>query len=408
MKDIMSFIIYLFIILVFGYIVGHSISKECFPLREGARTLPRPVINPPYKTAEKESIEKSFLPGETMNQFITKQINIYFDKDGSPLEKTIQKYVTYCVNQGNVSDENKRKLTDIGYYFLNIVIPNLPSTKNNEPKEYWPPIQWSNHKIFDVWTQPTSTYKELRGQKYLDSYVSNFNGSRSGGGGNINSLFGNLDTSDFFGHSKRDDGNTDEDKGDGDDKCGDSPQSKCGIGCPDSCLNGAFAAAAAAQNGENEDGSNSDNQTNMNMSDSYQFDSLNNYNGNQKNAGNTTFLPGGANVLVIGSAKLDGYVITDEKQTSDSSKLNDEINEFIYNYFLSSGPNENRPTQYAIDQFEVLKKKAPMDEIHMNKLRDMVYYILQIIIPGLPTDQLTRSYVAWRPIVWMSRSEKRN
>jgi len=109
----MSFIIYLFIILVFGYIVGHSISKECFPLREGARTLPRPVINPPYKTAEKESIEKSFLPGETMNQFITKQINIYFDKDGSPLEKTIQKYVTYCVNQGNVSDENKRKLTDI-------------------------------------------------------------------------------------------------------------------------------------------------------------------------------------------------------------------------------------------------------------------------------------------------------
>ena len=44
----------------------------------------------------------------------------------------------------------------------------------------------------------------------------------------------------------------------------------------------------------------------------------------------------------------------------------------------------------------------------MNKLRDMVYYILQIIIPGLPTDQLTRSYVAWRPIVWMSRSEKRN
>ena len=112
--------------------------------------------------------------------------------------------------------------------------------------------------------------------------------------------------------------------------------------------------------------------------------------------------------MIIGSAKLDGYVITDEKQTRDSTKLNDEINEFIYNYFISSGPNENRPTQYAIDQFEILKKKAPMDEIHMNKLRDMVYYVLQIIIPGLPTDQLSRSYVAWRPIVWMSRSEKRN
>ena len=134
MKDIISFIIYLFILLVFGYIVGHAISKECFPIREGARTLPRPVINPPYKIYEKTESEVAILPGETMNQFIDKQINIYFDKDGLPLEKTIQKYVAYCVNQGNVSEENKRKLTDIGYYFLNIVIPNLPSTKNNEPK----------------------------------------------------------------------------------------------------------------------------------------------------------------------------------------------------------------------------------------------------------------------------------
>jgi hypothetical protein len=408
MKDIISFIIYLFILLIFGYIVGHAISKECFPIREGARTLPRPVINPPYKTDVKEVLAVAVLPGETMNQFIDKQINIYFDKDGLPLEKTIQKYVSYCVNQGNVSEENKRKLTDIGYYFLNIVIPNLPSTKNNQPKEYWPPIQWSNHNIFDVWKQPTPTYKEYKGQNYLDSYVSNFNGSRSGGGGNINSLFGNLDTSDFFGYSKKDDGSgNDGDGGDGD-ECDSSPQSKCGIGCPDSCLNGAFAAAADAQNGENEDGSSSGNQNNMNMNESYQFDRENHYKNRGKQVGNTTFLPGGANVLIIGSAKLDGYVITDEKQTSDSTKLNDEINEFIYNYFISSGPNENRPTQYAIDQFEILKKKAPMDEIHMNKLRDMVYYVLQIIIPGLPTDQLPRSYVAWRPIVWMSRSEKRN
>ena len=84
MKYIISFIIYLFILLVFGYIVGHAISKECFPIREGARTLPRPVINPPYKTDVKEVLAVAVLPGETMNQFIDKQINIYFDKDGLP------------------------------------------------------------------------------------------------------------------------------------------------------------------------------------------------------------------------------------------------------------------------------------------------------------------------------------
>ena len=102
------------------------------------------------------------------------------------------------------------------------------------------------------------------------------------------------------------------------------------------------------------------------------------------------------------------YVITDEKQNSDSSELNNQINEFIDTYFISSGPNENRPTQYAIDIFNDWKMKKPMNDIYMNKMRDMVYYVLQIIIPGLPTDQLPRSYVAWRPIVWMSRSEKPN
>ena len=127
MNDIVSFVIYLFIILIFGYIVGHSLSNKCFPLREGARTLPRPVINPPYKIYEKTVKDIVFLPGETMNHFIDKQANTYFDKDGLPLEKTIQKYAAYCVNQGNVSDENKRKLADIGYYVLNIVIPNLPN-----------------------------------------------------------------------------------------------------------------------------------------------------------------------------------------------------------------------------------------------------------------------------------------
>ena len=50
--------------------------------------------------------------------------------------------------------------------------------------------------------------------------------------------------------------------------------------------------------------------------------------------------------------------------------------------------------------------KTPMDDIHMNKLRDVVYYILQVIVPGLPTDALPRSYVEWRPIVWLSRSSE--
>lgn len=401
----MTYILYVFIVIIFGYIFGHAISKEYKPLREGARTLPRPVINPPYKIYEKESIHAHSIPGQTMNQFIEQHTNKYFDKDGLPLEKTIQLYVSYCVNQGNVTQENKRKLTDIGYYFLNIVIPNLPTTKQPNPNEYWPPIQWSNHKIFSVWTQPNNTYQVMRGQNYQNSYVANFSNSNNGGG-NFFSFFGNLDNSDQYNYNKSPDSDSNNNDNGLADQCDNKPQSACGIGCPSSCLSSAFAAAASAQQNEDSQTKGRSGAIGDNLVDSYDSNGSNqNYNSN-KGTGNTTFLPGGQNVLVIGSAKLDGYVITDEPQTSTSTTLNDQINEFIAYYFISSGPNENRPTQYAIDIFDEWKKKQPMDEIHMNKMRDLVYYILQIIIPGLPTESLPRSYVAWRPIVWMSRSEK--
>ena len=102
---------------------------------EGARTLPRPVINPPVKKEEEKTKPLIFKPDETMNEYIDRFVVKYFDKDGLPLESTILLYINYCVNKGNVTMENKQKLTDIGYYLLNIFIPNLPRVDNPDPKE---------------------------------------------------------------------------------------------------------------------------------------------------------------------------------------------------------------------------------------------------------------------------------
>ena len=92
------------------------------------------------------------------------------------------------------------------------------------------------------------------------------------------------------------------------------------------------------------------------------------------------------------------------------------INDFIKTYFIAYGPNENRPTQFAIDLFNQFNNKTPMDGFHMNKMRDLVFYVLQVIIPGLPTktyvsgnptiNKSDSSYVEWRPIRWLSLSEK--
>lgn len=405
-NNIFTKIVYIILVLLFGFILGNYLTKSNFLTFENMRTLPRPVINPPVKEEPKENKSAPFRPGETMNQMIDRYKDKYFEKDGIPLESTIQLYVNYCVNQGNVTDENKRKLTDIGYYLLNIFIPNLPTSQNPEPKENWPPIQWSNHSIFNVLIAPTPTYKVIRGQRYMDSYMSAYSASSSGGGGNI---FGFLN--DFGGSGNQGDFNSGDDStGQGQantDECDDEPEGKCGIGCPSSCLSGAFAPYLDQQDEDGSDSSKKDGNDGANKySDSDYYNRYTNSN-NNSNSGNRIPLPGGANMLVIGSANIDGYVITDEKQTSDASTLNDQINEMIDTYFISSGPNQNRPTQKMIDLFNQMKEKQAMDEIHMNKMRDMVYYILQVIIPGLPTSKLPRSYVEWRPIVWISRSEKK-
>ena len=127
-NNLFTKIVYIILVLLFGFILGNYLTKSSFLTFENMRTLPRPVINPPVKEIPKEDKVAPFRPGETMNQMIDRFIDKYFEKDGIPLQATIQLYVNYCVNQGNVTDENKRKLTDVGYYLLNIFIPNLPTS----------------------------------------------------------------------------------------------------------------------------------------------------------------------------------------------------------------------------------------------------------------------------------------
>ncbi len=412
-SQIINIIVYIILFIIFGYIFGHYLSKQMVPLREGARTLPRPVINPRVSEYETDKKEKLILPGETMNQMIDQFISKYFNKDGFPLESTIVLYTTYCCNKGNVTPENKRKLTDIGYYILDIVIPNLRSNNNNsDPKTYWPPIKWSNHNIFNILIQPTETSQVIRGQNYKGVYVKNISSSDSG---NFwDDLFGNDSSSSTDGGS--DQNNNNNDNQGAADSCSSAPKNNCGIGCPTSCLSSAIAASLPppSQGGSGSgSGGTSGSSSNNNENSGGSAGSTNNPN----NTANTTFLPGGLNEIIIGSADIDGYQITDclQKQ-KDGSELNDMINEFIKTYFIDYGPNVNRPTQAAIDLFNQLDSKSPMDGFHMNKMRDLVFYVLQVIVPGLPTktyvsgtpaiNKSDSSYVEWRPIRWLSLSEK--
>ena len=395
---ILTSLLYLIIICFLGHLIINYCLKPS--IREGARTLPRPVIHPELNEPLYKFKPSPPYYGETLNQLIDRYIGMYFDKRGLSYMNTIQLYVDNCVNKGNVTEDNKSKLNDIGYYFLNIVIPNIQSVKNPNPEQNWPAIKWSGMNTFKVAIQPTPTYLIYKGQPYKDSYFSQYNSSLADNGGKIDPTQGGGTGNSGTGGTGG--GGSSADSGSG--ICDNDDLNSCGIGCPSSCLDGIAASWYKQQQDESssskdgKDGSGDSNNT-----DGSQWDDK-----NRSNIGNTQKLPGGNNnTLIIGSAEIDGYVITDEEQTSTETTLNDKINAFIKEFFIEKGPNKNRPTQKAIDVFNMyFQYRKPMDDIHMNKMRDVIYYILQVILPGLPTSSLPRSYVEWRPIVWLSLSER--
>ena len=394
---ILTSLLYLIIICFLGHLIINYCLKPS--IREGARTLPRPVIHPELNEPLYKFKPSPPYYGETLDQMIDRYINMYFDKRGLPYMNTIQLYVDNCVNKGNVTEENKSKLNDIGYYFLNIVIPNIQSVKNPTPEQNWPAIKWSGMNTFKVSIQPTPTYLIYKGQPYKDSYFSRYHSSIAENGGNIDPTGGSS-----RGGSSGTGGSGGSSGDSGSEICDSDDLNSCGIGCPSSCLDGIAASWYKQQQDESsssKDGK--DRSGDSNNTDGSQWDDK-----NRSNIGNTQKLPGGNNnTLIIGSAEIDGYVITDEEQTSTETTLNDKIDAFIKEFFIEKGPNKNRPTQKAIDVFNMyFQYKKPMDDIHMNKMRDVVYYILQVILPGLPTSSLPRSYVEWRPIVWLSLSER--
>jgi hypothetical protein len=410
-ETLYTILLYILILGIFGFFLGTYLAKS-HTIREGARTLPRPVINP-YISEEEYNIKP--LPayqGETINQMIDRYISMYFDKRGFPYTDTIELYSNYITGgtspiTGTITSENKGKLNDIGYYLLNIVIPNIQITNNPTPTQAWPAIKWTGDPIFPIQIQPTPTYKIYKGQPFA-AFTSALNNVEDDSSGNANG-----DSGDNNGDST--DGNSNGGKGDrGGGRSGRTTVASCDnnddcrLACPGSCLDGVAAAWEEAQKSKAKTSttSNAGNRVD-NSTSGWEFSGWNI--SNSSNIPGVASLAESSNTMIIGSTEVDGYQITDIKITvANPSALNTKIEDLIKYYFIDSGPNQGKPTQAAIDAFNMyFQDKAPMDGIHMNKMRDVIYYIMQSIIPGLPTNEVPRAYVEWRPIRWLSRSEKR-
>ena len=385
----------LVVIAILGYILGHYVASKMSPhsIVEGARTLPRPTRHPLPTQAYIRQPGPDY-NGQTMNDYVDQLIGTYFDQNNVPYSNTVNLYTLYCVNQGNVDPVVKNKLNDVCYYILNVVIPNIPDENNPNPSIVWPKIEWLSTNTFTPIINPVDTGIMYSNTWY--SYNTMYNMSDFSGviGGGPSTSAPTQTTSSSTSSS----GSGTQSGG-----CGAGSGDDCGIKCPASCFSSLLTASAP--------GSGSGYGQTQIPSD------FSNNSGSSYGTRLVTTLRLGTehtNTVIRGGRTIT-YQILDASQNYPNTStplnfgitLNDNIQQNILDkYFISSGSNQGRPTQYAIDLFTNiwLSNPYPMDLFHKNKLRDLVYYVMEYILPGLPTNALPVSYVEWHPIEWLSHS----
>jgi hypothetical protein len=382
---ILKHLLYCSIIFILGiFIIQHIRTNwPVFSIIEGARTYPMPRRHPiTYTTGAYNNESTNHII--SMNTIIDQIVDTYFDEHNIPYINTIDGVINYIVGPnpyqyGTVSDEMKSKLTDIGYYFLEIVIPMLPTITNPKPVLKFPPLKWSGLPSFNVETANIPTYLIYKGPN-SDKY---------------NSIINNVDTTTTTTTSTN---NSSETSGDGSssptqDACDNDSNNSCGIQCPETCmlmaLNGSSPAPAPAPAPV------AGSITNENDKSTY------NYGKSNGQSMNYTDSYSSKNTATIGSSIYTGYDITQIKVDSKSLNspiLTDKINKTIYAYFTKDGTKAGEPTKEFMELFEYYYQQfSPMDMYHQEKLRNLVFYVLQTIIPGIPTPSIPHLYVQWKP-----------
>lgn len=469
-ETILTTILYVIIICFLGYLLFNHFKKEY--VQEGMRTLPRPIINAEFQKPLNYKPAPPYL-GESLNKMIDRNIGYYFDSRGIAYYNTIDIYQTKCAGRGLVDvtppqgegyqdklqlyESQKSKLTDIGYYILNIVIPNIQTTNNPDPEQKWPPITWTNKPHFRIKKSIKPTYQVYQGAAYSSNPSSSSdstNGTSSSDGSDGSTSNGDSTDSSSSTTDTTVTASAPSDGSSGD--CGDmNSYNKCGIACPTSCLDNVAAAQAEIdrlneelqqqEEDENASGTISASQLNLSWLNflSYQWVSQSSTEGSTTTG--TSYLNDN-NTLTMGDSTFRGFPTTSMSScpsdtltynantlnadgsinyATDTSEqaLSQTIANFIDRYFISDEDdiNYNRPTDYALQEFDkYFKDKPPMDENHKNKLRDVVYYVMQVIIPGLPDgtkpydendatntcgDNTGIAFVEWIPLRWLSLSE---
>jgi hypothetical protein len=375
-------VLLLFIFLFVGVQYLDPLQKETM------RTLYMPTERPIVQYVIPNYYGASYST-QDMNQWVDYYVGSYFDDTSVPYLDTIDLYVKYVVNKGVLKQEYKNKMRDMCHYLINIVIPNLPTVENPDPKVEWPKIEW----LSDDWKSYNYSFN-------LDAMANLFGGS---------TVYKRTSTG---GASKKSTSKAPGSSSPGIDTPGqDSPGSNspgttttstssstgCNT-CPTDCFNQLMTTLSTKKSGSSTSTttgtSSPGSDTMINSTSKYKSTT-------GKDHVETSGSGAGGSYRAI---TVDQVIVTNEVVKNPSSL---ELNDWVFskmNYYIDL-KFDLYPTKQAQQDFaNFVKMYGPIDRAHKNKLRDLVYYFMENIIPGLPTQQKPVCYVEWRPIRWLSNS----
>jgi len=377
------------LICILGIIVKETVFRPHF--LEGARTMPRPTRHAYKEEDNQVSQQRPSVKQLSMNEWIDQTISTYFDENNVPYTNVINLYTNYCVSQGLTTDENKRRLKDLCFYIIDYVIPSLPSVDNLNPSVILPPIEF-NSTNFNAYNYNASGLANEAYNYWANNpaplFPPEFSSALNGVGPWDSSGSTTYDGSSNIPGSKGTSGSSSSSSSSG--------SGGCGTSCPSACL-GNMVNTMNSANGTNGTNGGLNGFGSFDVSLSFQYSMF-------------TITPFDiyslADQINSPSAFMGhaGYLITNQPNlTPNPNTLNSNIESLFSTYFDFG--NTNAPTPYALGVFDFFAKHyLPVDDPHKNKLRDLIYYIMEQIIPGLPTDSHPYSYVEWKPIRWLSHS----
>jgi hypothetical protein len=372
--------------------------------KESMRTIPRP--NPDYDPNEYVTIKNNPTKVQkiNINEEIDNMIKLYFGRNNIPTKLCIATYYQYFVNQGNVSIQNKMRLKDFCYYILQYVIPSIPSELNPNPAIDWPFIEFLSNSLKSYTVQSATSYTpfimyQVTPYEYDSMNLNSGNGSGAPGANAPGS------------ENSNDDGSSSSSNRNGSNNNG-SDKSSCG--CPTACFSNLLKNISNPSPGTESSSSSSSSSSTSTTGVNKSGKSINTPGGYSSN----DFLADPSLFSNTNKQPTSNLVITNEPQTVKPGTLDQSINDFIDNYFgidPKSGigkppddlmiPEQLLPTNFGKMEFtQFFKSRTLIDQQHKTKLYDLVYYFMENIVIGLPTETVPFSYVEWRPIVWSSVS----